>query len=300
MAEHAKYQDIPLWLGESPLAGKTILIYAEQGFGDAIQMYRFLPLIESHMGAKVIFEVPRPLLRLMSSQSQNIQVIDAGAQLENQFNGSIDFQCPIMSLPLAFRINMGSIPSDTPYLCADASLLNWWHDNLYMCDFSNRDTTKNSLKVGIAWSGSGHYAGKKSSKRDIPLNTLILILNGLNSRGVQVHSLQVPLKQELKSKLLEAGEISFHDKDIKDFADTAALISQLDLVISVDTAVAHLAGALDKPTVILTPDPPDFMSLTSDIKSIWYPSTTLIRQSERGNWNNVIGETFKLIDEKFL
>jgi len=300
MGEYARHQDLPLWLGASTLMGKTILVYSEQGYGDTIQMSRYLPLLEREMGANVIFEVPQPLVALMASLSPNIRVADSETVIKDKSHSSIDFQCPIMSMPLAFGTSVGSIPNNTPYLFSEPLRTERWQKILTRETFKDPCLPKPQLKVGIAWSGSGHYAGKKNLKRDIPIQEVLSILDGLNSRCIQIHCLQFPVSQGLKSKILKSRKLYFYNEEINDFADTAALISQLDLVISVDTSVAHLAGALNKPTVILLPDPPDFLSLSTGTKSLWYPSVNLIRQAKRGDWSSAVEKLFLLIDEKFL
>lgn len=295
MQEHAKYQQIPLWLGSPSLQGKTVLIHAEQGFGDAIQMGRYLPMIENEMGAKVVFEVPRALTQLMRSLSSSITVIESDKQIEEQYQGTIDFQCPVMSLPLAFKTSINTIPNTTPYLFAQPEKIATWNKRL-----NDSQTHSGAPKIGIAWSGSGHYAGKLSAKRDLPIAELLVLLAGLKERGIEAHSLQVNLEATQKTTLTNNSNLLFHESELHDFADTAGLISQLDLVISVDTAVAHLAGALNKPLLLMLPDPPDFMSLQSGDASPWYPSATLIRQDNRGNWKDSITKVLKLLDQKLL
>ena len=277
MAEHAKYQDIPLWLGESPLTGKTILIYVEQGFGDVIQMSRYLPILANKMGAKVIFEVSPVLMDLMQSLDPKIEIINSAIPLIQQSKERPDFQCPIMSLPLAFRTTLDSVPSHTPYLYANQEKRELWRKRLVSLSSIDKP-----FRIGITWSGSGHYAGKKNSKRDVPFEHIESLAIKLLSSSIELHAIQ----KELPDGFLvnQPRNLFLHQNLLSNFADSAALIAELDLIISIDTAVGHLAGALEQKTLLLIPDPPDFMAMTGTNHSSWYPSHTLIRQESRGLW----------------
>ena len=282
MREHKRHFNVPLWLGKESLKDKTILIYAEQGYGDTIQFSRYIPLLES-MGAKIIFEVPKPLTQLMRSSNKSIKVIERGSMDSQEIKSQVDFQCPIMSLALAFNTTLDSIPNHTPYLYADERIRVSWRERLQALT-KEGSLQHIPLRVGITWSGSGHYAGKKNSKRDIPENDIAELINRFKGGNVEFHSLQIEEgRNQVVSKLTSGGFYS-HTKHLGNFNDTAALIMELDLIISIDTATAHLAGSLNIPTLLLIPDPPDFMALTNRVDSPWYPNTKLLRQSIAAVW----------------
>lgn len=278
--ESKKHSDIQLWLGGKDIRNKSILIYAEQGYGDTIQFCRYLPLIEK-LGATVIFEVPKPLLKLMKFLSPSILVIENKATNFNQINTSADFQCPIMSLPLAFKTSLSTIPNSIPYLSTDVSNSTNWNKKLSELSSANR--TGSHFRIGIAWSGSGHYAGKLNNRRDIALQDVIETLNPFILQGVEVHSLQInPSANDLR--MFSASRIFSHHNSIHDFSDTACLIEELDVIISIDTAIAHLAGALGKNTWILIPNPSDFMVLIDQQTHPWYPNSILFHQETPNDW----------------
>lgn len=277
MAEYAKHQDIPLWLGESPVSSRTILIYAEQGFGDAIQMSRYLPILANQMGAKVIFEVNPDLMELMRSLDPMIKIISSHKPLGEQINERPDFQCPIMSLPYAFHTTLESIPDYVPYLSANPIKRLFWRERLK--EMSSLDRP---FRVGITWSGSGHYAGKKNPKRDVPYVLIHSVVSDLQSQPIEFHVIQKEIQDNCSLDC--PNNLFFNSHLLNNFADTAALIAELDLIVSIDTAVAHLAGSLGQRTLLLLPDPPDFMFQTNSLKSSWYPNTSIIRQKQRGIW----------------
>ncbi|QWE20736.1 tetratricopeptide repeat protein [Polynucleobacter sp. AP-Kolm-20A-A1] len=277
MAEHARHQNIQLWLGNQSLAGKTILIHAEQGFGDAIQMSRYLPLLAKENGAKVIFEVPPSLTELMRSLGSEIAVISSNSSLEKQIQDAPEFQCPVMSLPLALRTTLDTVPNQTPYLFATSEKRLSWENRLNQASAIDKP-----FRVGIAWSGSGHYAGKKNHKRDVSFDEICSLINSMETYPIEFHAIQKDL-EDIPSKGCPRN-LFLHSHLLNNFADTAALIAELNLIISIDTAVGHLAGALGNQTLLLLPDPPDFMFMTEVKISPWYPNTQLIRQEQRGIW----------------
>jgi Tfp pilus assembly protein PilF len=282
MKEHRPKLKAPLWLGHESLDNKTIYVYAEQGYGDAIQFSRYLPMLESEKNARVILGSPKPLVALMKSLSPSIEVVDQKTFSEHQFPKQIDFQCPIMSLALAFDTTLDSIPNSTPYLFVEPSKQEYWAKRLLPS--SNKNS--NPFKVGITWRGSGKYANKASQKRDVPFNLIEEFIIQLSSRDIEFHTLQVEFGQDTNFQAPNIEGLKTYIQELVDFSDTAALISQLDLIVSVDTACAHLAGALGMPTLLLTPDPPDFMSLIDCDTSPWYPNTTLLRQVSRNDWSS--------------
>ena len=289
--------NIPLWLGKESLTNKTILIYAEQGYGDTIQFSRYIPKIEA-LGAKVIFSVPTALVEIMKSISPTISVVvDDSSQLKT-LESSIDYQCPIMSLALAFDTDLDSIPNQTPYLSPAPIKRKQWHEKISTI-MPLGELPKKILRIGITWTGSGHYAGKKNSKRDIPIDQIAKLINNFQGRPVQFHSLQIE-ENKNKSLISHCPNLIVHDQDLHSFSDTAALMLELDLIVSIDTATAHLAGALHLPTLLLIADPPDFMSLTDRTDSPWYKKHFLIRSSERKKWDGVLRDTKDLINKALL
>jgi Tfp pilus assembly protein PilF len=260
----------PIWLGDSSIDGKKILIHVEQGFGDVVQFGRYIPLLKS-LGAKVTFEVPPELYLLMQS-IDDVKVIH-----KNEFEGSFDFQCPIASLPLAFKTNIYNIPSHD-------YLKNFSHNRSLI--WNKRTPPKNTrLNVGICWSGSNtlieHY---RRSVDHEELDSLLML-------PVNFHVLQKQINPEEKIKLDSLG-INYYDDMIKDFNDTASLIEHMDLVITIDTSVAHLASSLNKPTWIMIPFVPDWRWGINRIDCPWYPTAKLYRQTIASSWveplNNII------------
>ncbi|MFM0556949.1 tetratricopeptide repeat-containing glycosyltransferase family protein [Paraburkholderia sediminicola] len=266
----------PLWLGDFSIDGKTILLHAEQGLGDTLQFCRYAALV-SKLGAKVVLEVPRELMRLMATLDGVDQLIEAGQTLP-----SFDCHCPLLSLPLAFKTGLDSIPSTTPYLFADAEATRQWRDRIHA-------QADERLKVGLVWAGGNrpHVAElrKNDARRSIAFAQLAPLLEVPN---VQFLSLQKgPAAQQLESD--ERGEhvIDYTD-ELDDFAETAALVANLDLVISVDTSTAHLAGALDKPVWILNRFDTCWRWMLERTDTPWYPRARLFRQPALGDWNSVM------------
>ncbi len=259
----------PLWLGEESLAGKTVLIYPEQGFGDFIQFCRYVGLLES-AGAKVLLEAPPPLQALISTLPGDFTLVKSGEALP-----AFDLHCPIMSLPLAFKTTLSSIPAEAPYLFADAAKQAFWQARL---------GKKSALRVGLVWSGSA--AHRNDSNRSMPLSLFAPLLR----LPFEFHAVQKEFRPEDAALLAEQGRVRTHAECLVDFADTAALIQALDLVICVDTSVAHLVGALGAPLWILLPYLPDYRWLLAREDSPWYPTARLFRQPAYGDWGSVINE----------
>ncbi len=256
----------PLWLGDAPLSGKTILLHAEQGFGDTIQFIRYATLV-AERGAKVVCEV-QPELRSLLSQLDGVDVVAEGEPLP-----FFDMHCPLLSLPLAFGTRLETIPAPVAYLAASTQHVARWRDRV----------PRERPSVGFVWSGSTSH--KNDASRSIPLSKLAPLLKGA---PVHCFSLQKELREADSETLAELPELVHLGSEIRDFADTAAVISQLDLVISVDTAVAHLAGALGKPVIILLPYAADFRWMRDRTDSPWYPTARLYRQQAFGDWDSVI------------
>lgn len=261
--------DQPLWLGEHSVSGKRILIHAEQGFGDVIQFIRYVPLLEG-LGATVIVEAPQALEALMSSMTGGRILVPAGQALP-----PFDLHCPIMSLPLAFKTTVTDIPSAIPYLRSDAGRSAEWEQRLGV---------RRALRVGLAWSGSSEH--RADHKRSIPLQ----FLEPLFGLPVEYHSLQKDIRPADAAALPCLPGLRSHREALTDFAETAALIERMDLVIAVDTAIAHLAGALGKPVWVMLPAVPDFRWLLDRADSPWYPTARLFRQPQQGDWPGVVAE----------
>jgi len=257
----------PLWDGHQDIAGRTVLLHAEQGFGDTIQFCRYAPLVASR-GARVILEVQPPLYQLMSAFRGVEQVLCSGDPLP-QF----DLHCPLLSLPRAFGTELATIPSATPYLRASEERAKHWNARL---------GPRTRQRIGIAWSG---YPGHKNDhNRSIGLDALLSIFAGVD---VSLVSLQREVRDADAAVLRGRSDVLHFGDELTNFADTAALISALDLVVSVDTSVAHLAGALAKPVWVLLPFIPDWRWLLGRDDSPWYPTARLFRQDDTRTWDNV-------------
>jgi hypothetical protein len=263
----------PQWDGKD-IKGKTICLHAEQGFGDAIQFIRYAPLVAKN-GARVIVEAPYPLIDLFKTVEGIDMLVKRGDSLPD-----FDVHCPILTLPMLFKTSMQSIPASVPYIHSDPARKSRWTERL--------SAGKKRLKVGIAWSGNPDH--KNDRNRSISFAMLRPIAE---MPQVSLYSLQKGIvSSEIEAQIQEAGMIDYTG-DIGDFADTAALIDNLDLIISVDTSVAHLAGALGKNVWVLLPYAPDWRWLLGRNDSPWYPTMRLYRQSLPGDWEGVVKEVFK-------
>jgi Flp pilus assembly protein TadD len=259
----------PVWDG-SDLGGRGILLHTEQGFGDAIHFARYAPLVKAKGGNVSLLCQPE-LRRLFAGQLSLDNVVSDEASLPR-----FDVQCPLMSLPRVLREG-GRILADVPYLKADPALAARWKARV--------DEKRAGLKVGLAWSGRPGSA--RHNRRAVSLQALAPLAG---VEGVEFYSLQ---KGEAASQAGAAPSgmaLTDWTNEFADFADTAALIQNLDLVICVDTAVGHLAGALGKPIWILLPYAPDWRWMLNRDDSPWYPTARLFRQPEFGEWDGVIGE----------
>jgi tetratricopeptide (TPR) repeat protein len=261
----------PQWQGDTPLAGKRIFLYAEtgEGFGDTIQFSRYVPLVAGR-GAAVSLEVQAPLVPLLRGLAGLSQITAAGEPPPADF----DYHCPLMSLPFAFKTTMGSIPAEVPYLAPPAEKINWWGGRL---------DSGGAPKIGIAWSGRPRQGEFRN--RPVPLKLMAALLETPGARFV---ALQKELREGDAALLQSHPAVVNLGPSLEDFADTAAIISALDLVISVDTSVAHLAGALGKPVWILLQYAADWRWLLDRHDSPWYPSARLFRQPRLGDWESVI------------
>ncbi|KLU24874.1 glycosyltransferase 9 family protein [Caballeronia mineralivorans PML1(12)] len=266
-SEHSRrYFAQPRWSGEESLDGRTILIYAEQGFGDTVQFCRYVQRLLD-LGARVVLQVQPALRSLMATLRGPVQVVATGEPLP-----AFDYQCPLLSLPLAFQTDLSNIPNQTPYLHADAQLVEKWEGIL---------GPKQRSRIGLAWSGNPEH--RNDRKRSLDLTTLMPLLE----LDVEWVSLQKVVR-ESDMGVLEQSPILNFDADIRDFSDTAALIHSLDLVIAVDTAVAHLAGALGHPVWVLLPHLAEWRWMSEREDSPWYPDARLFQQAAPGGWPGVI------------
>jgi len=257
----------PLWLGVGDIAGRTILLYEEQGLGDTIQFCRYAALVEQ-VGARVILEVPRSLHELLRTLPGDAHIVSRGDPLPE-----FEIHCPLLSLPLALRTRLETIPSMTPYLHASSQAV---------ADWDARLGPQRRPRIGLAWSGSPTH--KNDRRRSIGLRSLVPLLE-LDATFV---SLQKDVRPDDAAVLKDRGDLLHFGDALKDFSETAALISNLDLVISVDTSIAHLAGALAKPIWVLLPHVPDWRWLLDRDDSPWYPTARLFRQDDARAWDGVI------------
>jgi tetratricopeptide (TPR) repeat protein len=257
----------PLWLGSSDIAGKTVLLHGEQGFGDMIQFSRYVPLVAERAG-RVILEISEPLRELMATLSGAAQIISKGDPLPH-----FDLHCPLLSLPLAFTTGLKTIPSAPPYLRASPQALLRWDARLGL---------RRCPRIGLVWSGRPTH--KNDRNRSVKLRALLPLLD-IDAVFV---SLQHDLRADDAATLKDQKNIIHFGDELRDFSDTAALISNLDLVISVDTSVAHLAGALSKPVWVLLPFIPDWRWLLDRDDSPWYPTARLFRQGNNRVWDDAI------------
>jgi Flp pilus assembly protein TadD len=260
------------WTGAEDLNGATLLLYAEQGLGDTIQMARYATLAKQR-GARVILEVPPPLKRLLASVPGVDGIAGTGQPLP-----PFDFHCALMSAPHAFGTTLESIPHLHRYVSVEAAAIAHWK------------LGTPHRRVGFAWSGSRTLVN--DINRSIPLT----VMQPLFERVASPVSLQKDVRDEdgaalARAKLAQAGHA------LNNFADTAALIEHLDLVVTVDTSVAHLAGAMGKTAWILLPFAPDWRWLLDRVDSPWYPTARLFRQTRIGDWESVIDDVADALAE---
>jgi hypothetical protein len=262
----------PLWLGSEAVSGRRILIHWEQGLGDTVQFCRYVRLLEE-AGAKVLFAPQQRLRRLMGSLSPTIELVD-----ENDSTLAFDFHCPLLSLPLAFKTELTSVPGRTPYLGAEEGLVSRWRERIGNAGF----------KIGICWQGA---TSKIDAGRSFPVSAFEAIarLPGVRlislhrgSGEAQLQSLPEGMKVETLGAEFDAGPDAF--------VDSAAVMKCCDLVITSDTAVAHLAGALAVPVWIALKQVPDWRWMLDRADSPWYPTARLFRQQVRDDWSAVFAD----------
>jgi tetratricopeptide (TPR) repeat protein len=271
-----------LWLGAQEVRGRRLLIHAEQGLGDTLQFCRYVALL-AQRGAHVVLEVQPELKTLLGSLAGGAQLVAQGEPLP-QF----DMQCPMLSLPLACRTTLHSIPANIPYLSADPVRVESWLARLKEsasesvpgstpAGIKTSAAAALKLRIGLAWRGSN---ARPNDARFLPLSGLAPLL----AAPADFISLHLELDAEDAAAGAAGKTVRFFGSQLKDFAETAALLVSLDLVITVDTAVAHLAGALGRPVWILLPFHADWRWLSKRPDSPWYPTARLFRQPAPGAW----------------
>jgi FKBP-type peptidyl-prolyl cis-trans isomerase 2 len=258
----------PLWDG-SDIPGKTILLHSEQGFGDTIQFIRYAPMV-SDLGAKVIVECQKELVSLLKNVEGIHSVIPRDDQLPD-----FDFNSPLLSLPFIFGTKLETIPAKIPYISANPATVQKWQDRI--------ESVTSAARIGLVWAGNPKL--KFGHSRSCPFEAFSslaelddIIFYSLQKGEPSGHATDSPKGMKLVD----------YTEDIHDFSDTAAIISNMDLIISVDTAVAHLAGALGKPVWILLPFVPDWRWMKDREDSPWYPTMRLFRQPSSGDWRSVM------------
>ncbi len=268
----------PLWLGGGSLAGKTVLLHAEQGFGDTMQFVRYAPLVAAQ-GAKVVIEVQRELVRLLTGMKGVDAVIGRGTLLP-----PFDLHCPLISLPLAFATELATIPAPVPYIGAADDDIRRWRELL----------PQRRPRIGVVWSGDPVH--DNDANRSISLKTLAPVFAAAD---IDFVSLQHQMRDEDRGALQDFPNLLQLDRGFRDFADTAAVIASLDAVISIDSAVAHLAGAMGKELFLLLPFGADFRWLRERPDTPWYPTAQLFRQPQFADWDSVIERLAQELRAKF-
>ena len=260
----------PQWVGQN-IAGKTLLIHAEQGMGDTFQFIRYAQLL-ARRGVRVVAELQPEVIDVCRRMPSISLAVVSGEPLP-----PFDWHCPTMSLPLGFGTNLSNIPSNIPYLDADPERAALWGERL--------GPAEGNFTIGLVW------AGRPTHKNDLNRSMSLALLGPLAELpGVRFVSLQKgdPAKQ---AETPPPGMLLFEATDhIESFVDTAALISHLDLLISVDTSVAHLAGAMGKPVWVFIPDPPEWRWLENRSDTPWYPTMRLFRRKGQEPWSAVVGQ----------
>ncbi|MCG8619576.1 MAG: tetratricopeptide repeat-containing glycosyltransferase family protein [Desulfobacterales bacterium] len=263
-----------VWEGQA-FPGKTLLVYEEQGHGDTIQFLRFLPILKG-LGGDVILEASPALVRLFSSFDGFDRLWIRNDSKDTRDVDQFDLKIPMMSLPRVLNTTLDTLPSEMPYLKADDTLTRIWGERL---------AGKTGLKVGVCWAGSPVH--KNDRNRSIPLSYFSELAS---MPGISLFSLQL----DRYERWTDTDPSAIFDldlgEDISDFADTAAILANLDLLISVDTSVVHLAGALGTRVWTLLPFVPDWRWLLDREDSPWYPGMRLFRQKGPGEWKSVFGE----------
>jgi tetratricopeptide (TPR) repeat protein len=266
-ARYPKFEQ-PMWRGEEPVVGKTILVHVDEGLGDTIQFARYVPMIAAR-GARVILVVTDALQPLLSGLHGVAQCLPLSASNLPDF----DLHCPFSSLPLIFRTTLDAVPAAASYVPQPAAKrVQAWEQRL---------GPRGKLRVGLAWAGSITHANDQ--RRSVPIEMLARLLDA----EATFVSLQKDLRPGDEAVLAGRGIIDL-TAQLTDFAETAALVSCLDLVITADTSIAHLAAAMGRPTWIMLPYVPDYRWLLDRGDSPWYPTVRLFRQDARRDYAPVL------------
>jgi tetratricopeptide (TPR) repeat protein len=301
----ARHMHLPLWGGED-LTGRTILLHAEEGLGDTIQFVRYAPLV-ARRGAQVVLETYAPLAALFSGiegvahcvvRGEPTQACDAFTRTHAAHSDSsidpgdtafghhalrADMQCPLQSLPRAFRTRLETIPAEIPYLRPTSESLTQW---------TSRLSQTTARRVGLVWAGNPNHG--KDRQRSIALDQLAALWR---VPGIAWFSLQAgPRAADLST--MPPGVVTDLSQDLVDFNETAAALCNLDLLITVDTSVAHLAGALGRPVWLLLPFAPDWRWLLGRSDSPWYPTMRLFRQHVPGDWATPVSELLRMLERQ--
>ena len=276
------FADCPLWAGEQDVSGKTVVIRPEAGFGDDIMFARYAKRVQQ-LGANVVVYAPPALAELFRSLGPGIAVVKTGDPLP-----SIDLQCPVMTLPRAFRTTLQTIPTEIPYLAADPHRVEMWRKKL---------GPATRPRIGLMWSGKGNRNIDRSAlrRRSMPAQAL----QPLVDLPFEFHALQKEFTEDDARAPDILRNIATQESELHDFADTAALIEQMDLVISIDTSVAHLAGALGKPLWVALPYSVDYRWMAEGPTTPWYPTATLFRQTTPGDWLRVTSAIAARLGQQF-
>ena len=283
IAGHDMYRHVSIdRLGDiNSVAGKRLLIWGEQGLGDTIHFVRYLPELK-RLGAKIILELQSPMLKnLMRDSNLADEVIVRGDTVSN-----VDYQCPLMSLPLLFKTNLENMPEFTPYIFANHSKVGFWSKKLGV---------KRRLRVGLVWNGGFRKDAPALWRANNARNVEFSDIAKLDIETCDFISLQkgdpaeANLPKELERYWKSSNFVNL-SSEIQDFSDTAALIANLDLVITVCTSTAHLTGAMGKPVWIMLKHDACWRWLLNRSDSPWYPTAKLFRQSVAGDWSNVLGQ----------
>jgi Flp pilus assembly protein TadD len=262
-----RHASIPRWDGRALLEGRTVLVWSEQGFGDTLQFCRYVPLLEER-GARVILEV-QPDLKPLMALNFDVPVVAVGETLP-----TCDLQVPMLSLPLAFGTRVDTVPSAVPYLRADPRKVSEWRARLGVGDGRPR----------VAFSSSGRRTYKHELRRRIAVRDFAALVP-----HCELYLVQKDLEEDDR-RFLEAGAhgVTFLGDGIADFTDGSAIVENMDLTISIDTSLTHLAGAMGKPVWLLLSDVPDWRWMRDRLDSPWYPTLRIFRQQGEGEWSRVL------------
>jgi hypothetical protein len=270
MAGRKEFRKLP-WLGEASLAGKTIVLHAEQGLGDTVMFARYVPIL-ARQGARVALEVQPELKALLAGLDGAASVIARGEPLP-----TFDLHCPLGSLPLACKTALAGVPADVPYLRAPDDRVGKWRARLQ---------DLRGPRVALAWSGRATHVNDRN--RSLPFAQLDALLS-LAPSGASFVSIQRDLRPADADLLSRDARILHVGGELGDFAETAALLSAVDYLVCVDTSVAHVAGALGRPAIVMLPFQPDWRWTLDRERSPWYPALKLVRQPAPGDWASVVG-----------